>query len=49
MNSYLQMKQNNEKTELKIDTIKVFNTKTKIYKYVQLISYKRGEVKAKSS
>lgn len=38
MNSYLQMKQNNEKTELKIDTIKVFNTKTKIYKYVQLIS-----------
>ena len=49
MNSYLQMKQSNEKTELKIDTIKVFNTKTKIYKYVQLISYKRGEVKAKSS
>jgi len=38
MNSYLQMKQSNEKkTELKIDTIKVFNTKTKIYKYVQLI------------
>ena len=28
---------NEKKTELKIDTIKVFNTKTKIYKYVQLI------------
>ena len=30
MNNYLQMKQSNEKkTELRIDTIKVFNAKTK--------------------